>query len=112
MVLPLSSIGSIYTFPFQQVSYNLIINLPSSSGFDMLLVMVNHRLIKRVIHCPTTSSMSAECISSHFFNMVFFNFGLYDKIISDESPQFASAFTKELRHLLSYDLALFITYHH
>ena len=73
--------------------------------------MVNHGLTKGVILCPTKKTITAEGIATLFFHKVFLHFGLYDIIISDRGPQFASAFTKELGRLLNYNLSLSTTYH-
>ena len=97
---PLSPIKSLASRPFQQISCDLITDLPLSSGFDSLLVMVDHGLTKGVILCPTKKSITTEGITSLFFHKVFLHFGLFDKVISDCGPQFASAFTRELRKLL------------
>ena len=102
---------SLASQPFQQISCDLITDLPISSGFDSLLVMVNHGLTKEVILCPTKKTVTVEGIAILFFYKVYLCFRLYDKIILDCGPQFASAFTKELGKLLNYNLSLSITYH-
>ena len=73
--------------------------------------MVDHGLTKGVILCPTKKTITAEGIATLFFHKVYLCFGLYDKVISDRGPQFASAFAKELGKLLKYDLALSTAYH-
>jgi hypothetical protein len=73
--------------------------------------MVDHRLTKGVILCPTKKTMTTEEIATLFFHKVYKHFGLYDKIISDRGPQFASSFAKELGKVLGYNLSLFTTYH-
>ena len=108
---PLSPIKSIASRPFQQISCDLITDLPVSSGFDSLMVVVDHGLTKGVILCPTKKSVTAEGIASLFFHKVFLRFGLFDKVISDRGPQFASAFARELGKLLHYDLSLSTAYH-
>ena len=110
-VPPLSPINSLASRPFQQIFCDLITDLPISSGFDSLLVMVDHGFTKGVILCPTKKSITTEGIASLFFHKVFLRFGLFDKVISDQGPQFASAFACELRKLLHYDLSLSTTYH-
>ena len=110
-VPPLTPIRSTSTRPFQQISCDLITDLPFSEGFNSLLVVVDHGLTKGVILCPTKKTITAEGIANLFFHKVFLHFGLYDKIISDRGPQFASALTKELGKLLNYDLSLATTYH-
>ena len=73
--------------------------------------MVDHGLTKGVILCPTKKTATAKGITTLFFHKVYTHFGLYEKIISDRGPQFASAFTKELRKLLGYTLALSTAYY-
>ena len=73
--------------------------------------MVDHGLTKGVILCPTKKTITAEGVANLFFHKVFLRFGLYDKIISDRGPQFASAFAKELGKLLNYNLSLSTAYH-
>ena len=108
---PLVPIPSTTTRPFQQVSCDLITDLPPSSGFDSILVVVDHGLTKGVIFSPTTKTASPLDIAKLFYNRVYSRFGLYDKIISDRGPQFASLFAKKLGKLLGYSLSLSTAYH-
>ena len=108
LLLPIPSTSSC---PFQQISCDLIMDLPLSNGFDTLLVVVDHGLTKGVILCPTKKTIDAAGVAALFFSKVFRRFGLYNKIISDRGPQFVSAFAKELGKLLGYELALSTAYH-
>ena len=65
---PLHPIPSSYALPFHQISCNLITDLPVSSSFDSLLVVVDHGLSKGVILCPTKKTVTAEGIASLFFH--------------------------------------------
>jgi len=76
-----------------------------------MTVMVDHGLTKGVIFSPTTKTATAADIATLFYNRVYSRFGLYDKVIPDRGPQFASLFAKELRKLLGYSLALSTAYH-
>ena len=73
---PLSPIVSTTTCPFQQISCDLITDLPVSDDFDTLLVMVNHGLTKRVILCPTKKTIDASGVAALFSEKVFKRFGL------------------------------------
>ena len=95
---PLAPIPSSTTLPFKQLSVDLITDLPPSDGFDSLLVMVDHGLTKGVILAPCCKTIDVNGIAQLFFDYVFKRFGLYDSIISDRGPQFASAFTCKLTH--------------
>ena len=83
-VPPLIPICLTSTRPFQQISCDLITNLPLSASFDSLLVMVDHGLTKGVIFCPTKKTITEEGIANLFFHKVFLRFGLYNKIISNK----------------------------
>ena len=107
----MTPIPSSSSLPFHQISCDLITDLPVSSGFDSLLVVVDHGLSKGVILYPTKKNITTKEIASLFFHKVFLHFSLYTKIISDQGPQFASKFTKELSHILQYDLSLSTAYH-
>jgi len=89
-------ISSSASHPFQQISCNMIMDLLLSSGFDSVLVMVDHGLMKGVIFIPCHKAINITSFAALFFKNVFACFGLHDKVISDHSPQFASAFAKEL----------------
>ena len=86
-------------------------NHPLSSGFDSLMVVVNHGITKRVILAPCSKMVDAAGITQLFFDFIFKWFGLHDTLISDHGPQFASVFAKELAHLLKYDVHLSTAYH-
>jgi len=89
----------------------MITDLLLSSGFDSVLVVVDHGLTKGVIFIPCHKAIDAAGIAALFFKNIFACFGLHDKVISDCSPQFASAFAKELARLLEYNVALSTAYY-
>ena len=107
----LSPLSSSCICPFQQLSVDLITDLPLSDGFDSLLVMVDHGLSKGVILTPCSKTIDTKGVAELFFKHVFLQFGLHDHLISDQGPQFASAFAAELACILGYDLKLSTAYH-
>ena len=111
MTPALSPLPSSCTRPFQQLSVDLITGLPPSHGFDSLLVVVNHGLLKGVILIPCNKDIDAKGVAELFFKHIFLCFGLHDHLISDHGPQFTSAFTMELARILGYDLKLSTAYH-
>ena len=111
VVPPLLPIKSVVTLPFKQLSIDLITDLPPSVGFDSVMVVVDHGLTKGVILAPCQKTVDAAGIAQLFFDFVFKHFGLHDTLISDQGPQFASAFARELAHLLNYDVQLSTAYH-
>ena len=73
--------------------------------------MVNHGLTKGVILISCTKTIDATGITQLFFENMFKRFSLHDTLISDQGPQFASAFARELARLLKYDIQLSTAYH-
>jgi hypothetical protein len=107
----LAPIPSLATCPFLQISIDLITDLPTSHGYDSVMVVVDHGLTKGVILSPCKKMTMAEGVAHLFHKNVFRCFGLYDKIISDQGPQFALKLAKELGRLLNYQVALSTAYH-
>ena len=75
---PLSPISSKCTHPFQQISMDLITNLPPSHGYNSILVVVDHGLLKGVIFCPCNKTASMVDITEIFFQKIFPQFGLHN----------------------------------
>ena len=107
----LSLLPSSCTHPFQQLSVDLVTDLPPSHGFNSLLVVVDHSLLKGVILIPCNKDIDTKGVAELFFTHVFLHFGLHDHLISDCGPQFASVFAMELARILGYDLKLSTAYH-
>ena len=107
----LSPLAVKHPLPFSSILVDLITGLPNSHGYDSVMVMVDHGLMKGVIYCPCTKNIDSEGVAQLFFTNVFSQFGLHSKVISDRGPQFASAFARELARLLQYNVALSTAYH-
>ena len=75
---PLAPISSKCTRPFQQISMDLITDLPLSHSYDSVLVVVDHGLLKGVIFSPCNKTTSAADIAEIFFRCIFPRFGLHD----------------------------------
>jgi hypothetical protein len=90
---------------------DLITDLPPSSGFDSVMVVVDYWLTKGVIISLCHKNIDAAGVAQLFFTNVFTRFGLHDHCISARGPQFTSAFARELARLLKYDLTLSSAYH-
>ena len=97
--------------PFSSISVDLITRFPDSHGFDSIMVVVDHGLMKGVIYCPCTKNIDPARVAQLFFAHIFPQFSLHSKVILDRGPQFTSAFTQELACLLQYDITLSTAYH-
>ncbi|KAG8725221.1 hypothetical protein FRC09_005676 [Ceratobasidium sp. 395] len=81
--------------PWEEITYDLIVQLPESEGFDAIFTVVD-RLSKMVHFIPTTSNATAVDIANLFVNYVWKLHGLPNKTISDRGPNFNSKFLKQL----------------
>ncbi|QRV96371.1 Retrotransposable element Tf2 protein [Ceratobasidium sp. AG-Ba] len=81
--------------PWDHINYDLITGLPESEGFDAILTVVD-RMSRMVHFIPTTSRASAVDVANLFVTYVWKLHGLPSKTISDQGPQFNSAFLRQL----------------
>ena len=88
--------GSCLTRPFAYCSMDMIMDLPVVDGQDSLLVMVDQGLMKGVILLPCAKTITAEQVATILLDNLYEWFGLPDKIISNQGPQFASQLFKGL----------------
>lgn len=93
---PLNTISSLSFLPFKQLSVDLVMDLPPAQGFDLLMVVVDHGLIKGVVIISCSKTIDTAGVGKLFFQNVFKWFSLHNSIISDQGPQFASALAREL----------------
>ena len=98
------------TCPWQVISTDLITQLPTSNGFDAILV-VACLLSKMCRVIPTTSDLSSLGMATLFLEHVWRTFRFPEKTISDQGPQYASLFMKELAQMLGIKLSLSTAYH-
>ena len=83
--------NSVPTAPWQIISCDLITQLPKSSGYDAIFVVVD-RLTKQAHFIPTTSNVDSPGIANLFVAYVWKLHGTPREVISDRGPQFASKF--------------------
>jgi hypothetical protein len=96
---------------FEQVSLDLITQLPKSkSGYDAIVVFID-RLSKFTYFCPTTSNVDAPGVAHLFFSTVWRHHGLPEAIISDRDPRFVGRFWKGLFELCGTKLKMSTAHH-
>ena len=99
------------TQPFAHCSMDLITDLLLSHGFDSILVMVDHGLMKGVILLLCNKTITAEQVAKTLLENLYKWFGLPDEFISDRGPQFAAHAFRELLKLLGITSKLSTAYH-
>ena len=90
MTPPLTPISSDASRPFELVTTDFITDLPVINGFDSIMVMVDHGLMKGVIFIPCAKTIDALGTADLYLCHVYTRFGLPRRIISDRDPRFTS----------------------
>jgi len=95
---------------WDMLSVDFVVELPSSSGHDAVMTVVDP-VLKRVHFIPTHTTVTAEGAAWLFLHQVWKLHSLPKCVISDHRPQFIARFTKELYCLLGIKLASSIAWH-
>ena len=96
--------------PWNSISMDFIETLPTSSGFDSILVVVD-RLTKQAIFIPTTVHCTSEDLAIIFIMHVFSKHGVPEHVTSDRGPEFVSRFFRTLGKALDMKLHFTSGYH-
>ena len=97
--------------PFETITMDLIVKLPSSSGFDSILTITDHDCSKATLFIPCHESVTAAGIADLYVQHVFPHYGTPCKIITDRDTRFASHFPRELCRVLDIKQNISTTYH-
>ncbi|CAG8696304.1 17399_t:CDS:1 [Dentiscutata erythropus] len=89
---------------------NFIVDLPSSAGFDSILVVVD-RLTKMAHFITCNKSINAKQTALLVLQEIVRLNGIPEEIVSDKGPQFTSYFWKHLFKLLGKKIKLSSAYH-
>jgi transposase InsO family protein len=90
---------------------DLITDLPLAEGSDSILVMVDQGLLKGVIFCPTTKTVTMNGIGNLLHENLYKQFGLPDKMLSNRGPQFAAKAFRAMLSRLEVNSVLSMAYH-
>ena len=96
--------------PWQCISVDLITELPTSQGYDAILVVVD-RFTKMICLIPTYTTLSLEGVARLFRDHVWKDFGIPENIIYDRGSVFVSKFMEALNHLLGIQANPSTAYH-
>jgi hypothetical protein len=96
---------------WQQVSMDLIVQLPKTkAGNDAIVVFVD-RLSKMVHYQAVKTTITAPELAKVFFNTVFKLHGMPRTIVSDRDPKFTSLFWKALFKCMGTKLSMSTAFH-
>jgi len=96
--------------PWNSISMDFIEKLPSSSGFDTILVIVD-RLTKQVIFIPAHDTITSADLACLFILHVFSKHGIPSHVTSDRGSEFVSNFFQSLGTALDMQLHFTSGYH-
>jgi len=96
--------------PWNSISMDFIEKLPSSSGFDTILVIVDY-LSKQVIFIPTHDTITSAELAHLFMIHVFSKHKVPSHVTSDRSSEFVSHFFRSLSTALDMRLHFTSRYH-
>jgi hypothetical protein len=85
--------------PWEIISVDFIVELPESAGCNCIMNIVD-RHSKLLYSGACDTRITAEGAARLFLDSAWRYEGLPQQVISDQGPQFAAAFTKELNRLL------------
>ncbi|SPC65346.1 uncharacterized protein UHOD_11060 [Ustilago sp. UG-2017b] len=96
--------------PWSSISMDLIEQLPPSSDFTAILVVVDC-LTKMATFVPTTNTLDAPELAKLFLRHVYSKHGLPTSIVSDRGSEFTSHFWRSLSALLGIENHFSSAYH-
>lgn len=96
--------------PWSSISMDMIEQLPPSSGFDAILVVVD-RLTKMALFIPTTTLVTSEELARLYLRHVFSKHGLPSSIVSDRGSEFTSRFWRSFTALMGVENHFGSAYH-
>ena len=95
---------------FEVVSMDFILELPSSSGFDNILVIMD-KLTKYAIFIPTTISVTEVETAKLFLHHIISKFNISQQVIMDRDARWKGEFWKEICKRMGMVRSLTTAYH-
>ncbi len=90
---------------WESVSLDFMVSLPSSKGFDAIMVVVD-RFSKMAHFIPTKESATTQEMGRLFFTHMFKHHGLLKDIVSNRNPKFTSKFWRALWKCMGSELKM------
>lgn len=96
--------------PWESISMDFIETLPTSAGFNAILVVVD-RLSKQGMFIPTHNTCDAEELANLFVTHIFSKHGVPDHVTCDRGSVFVSRFFRSLGNALNMRIHFTSSYH-
>ncbi|GMF15633.1 unnamed protein product [Phytophthora fragariaefolia] len=95
--------------PWVDIAMDFVTGLPTSGGFDAVLVVVC-RLSKRARYLPTRKTADAEEVARSFFDNIVVIHGAPRSIVSDRDPKFVSKFWQAVMASMHVELRMTVSH--
>ena len=92
------------------ISMDLIVGLPESNGFSMVIVVVE-RLSKKIFGIPLKATVTAIQLAKILYTQIFSEFGIPMQIISDRDSKMTSAIWQNFFKIIGCELTMSYAYH-
>ncbi|KAB5587886.1 Retrotransposable element Tf2 [Ceratobasidium theobromae] len=96
--------------PWEDITYDMIVKLPKSNGWDSILVVVD-RFSKMAHFLPCNEKMTAEELAGLFVKNIWKLHGTPKVTISDRGTTFTSKFLREIYRILHIEPRFSTAYH-
>ncbi len=97
--------------PFEIIALDFITKLPPSGGYDSILTITNHDCSKGSLFIPCKETIDAIGVAELYTTHVFPHYGLPQKVISNQDPQFMATAMQELCRNLKIRQNISTAYH-
>jgi hypothetical protein len=100
-----------HAYPFQTISWDLIMDLPKQGGFNSILTIIDHNCSKAALFFPCSKEVDATEVAVIYAQQVFPHYGIPKKIISDRDPRFTANFACTVCAQLNIKQNISMAYH-
>jgi Integrase zinc binding domain len=109
-VYPIAITGE-HAYPFQMISWDLIMDLPKRGDFNSILTIIDHDCSKAALFFPCSKEVDATRVATIYAQQVFPHYGVPQKIISDQDPCFTATFVWAVCTQLNIKQNISMAYH-
>jgi hypothetical protein len=100
-----------HVYPFQAISWDLIMDLPKKGSFDSVLTIMDHDCSKVALFFPCNKEVGVVEVATLYAQQVFPHYGVPKKIISNRDPHFTAAFARAVCAQLNIKQNISTAYH-
>jgi hypothetical protein len=100
-----------HTYPFQIISWDLIMDLPKKGNFNSVLTIVDHDCSKAALFFPCSKEVDTSEVAALYAQQVSPHYGVPRKIILDRDPCFTVAFAHAVCAQLNIKQNISMAYH-